>query len=716
MTGNTSHHRQMPAGRTTTARLLRLVPSLAGAGNGPGSGSGSRSPFGPGRRFRSLPGWRSIRGRVAVVLAVPTCLLLSLTGLGVADRAADWAAARDTVDQVGLLVQAQDLVRELQRERGLTNGLLGGAGKYRDDVDAQRVRTDDVLAEVEAVLHEQSSDHTTAATTALEDALTPLDSLGTTRDEVDAGSADRARTLAFYTTAVTALIDGGSAHTPAGDRRVTDGIQALQALARATEAVALERGSLNGVFAAGRFRTGEYLDFTEIRATRVAALDQYAELATPGQEAALDAAFDTAAARRATAYEKRAEGGAWGSPRSSEAESGGGSALSVDPSAWWNTMTTLVDDLHGAQRKVGDDVRAHAADAGSTATRQLGGFLALGALILAVATALAVLAARSITRPLSALADQADAVARNRLPAAVRRIQEAGPDDADEPVAPRTKEDAEVPGSAREITRLAAALRNVERTAVGLAGEQAVLRRNTTESLASLGRRNQALLGRQLGLITTLESQELDPDALAELFELDHLATRMRRNAESLLVLAGAENPPRSWPGTVTMSEVVQSAVAEVEQYQRVEVPDLEQSRVRGHAVAELSHLLAELVENALVFSPPTRPVEIYGWRDAGEYCLAIVDHGIGMSDEQLARANARLSGRESFLITPAGAAARAGGTLGHYVVGRLAARLGAHVELRRSQGPGTTAYVALPTAIVQRPDQQPAASAPAPG
>ncbi|OAH13483.1 sensory histidine kinase CreC [Streptomyces jeddahensis] len=707
----------MPAGRTTTARLLRLVPSLAGAEGGPGPGtvpgnpSGTRSGPGtvPGRRFRQLPGWRSIRGRVAIVLAVPTCLLLSLTGLGVADRAADWSAARDTVDQVGLLVRAQDLVRELQRERGLTNGLLGGAGKYRDDVDAQRVRTDDVLADVEAVLHEQSSDHPTAATTALDDALTPLDGLATTRDEVDAGSADRARTLRFYTTAVTALIDAESAHMPAGDRRITDGLQALQALARATEAVALERGSLNGVFAAGRFRTREYLDFTEIRAARVAALDQYAELATPDQQAALDAAFDTAAARRATAYEKQAEGGA------------AGSALSVDASAWWSTMTALVDDLHGVQRQVGEDVRAHAADEGSTATHQLAGFLALGALILAVATALAVLAARSITRPLSALADQADAVARNRLPAAVRRIQEAGPDDIralDEPVAPETKKDAEaVPGSAREITRLAAALRNVERTAVGLAGEQAVLRRNTTESLASLGRRNQALLGRQLGLITTLESQELDPDALAELFELDHLATRMRRNAESLLVLAGAETPPRSWPGTVTMTEVVQSAVAEVEQYQRVQVPDLEQSRVRGHAVAELAHLLAELVENALVFSPPAQPVEIYGWRDAGEYCLAIVDHGIGMSDEQLARANARLSGRESFLITPAGAAAgRAGGTLGHYVVGRLAARLGAHVELRRSQGPGTTAYVALPTAIVQRPDHQPATSTPTPG
>ncbi|NGO15498.1 sensor histidine kinase, partial [Streptomyces sp. HC44] len=262
----------------------------------------------------------------------------------------------------------------------------------------------------------------------------------------------------------------------------------------------------------------------------------------------------------------------------------------------------------------------------------------------------------------------------------------------------------QLPGTAREITRLAAALRNVENTAVGLAAEQAVLRRNSTESLASLGRRNQALLRRQLGLITTLESQELDPDALAELFELDHLATRMRRNAESLLVLAGEEAPARSWPGMVTVAEVVQSAVAEVEQYRRVAAVDVEACRIRGHAVAELSHLLAELVENALMFSPPGQPVEIYGWRDGAEYCMAVVDRGIGMTLERMAEANALLSGSGSFLTAPTR-------FLGHHVVGALASRLGAHVELRPTAGSGVTAYVALPAALVQEPSSTAAVS-----
>ena len=620
---------------------------------------------------------------MAIVLAVPTCLLLALIGLGVADRAADWSAARETEAHVGVLLRVQDVVQQVQRERGLTNGLLGGAEEYRDDVREQRDRTDTARGKLRAALDEEGGDLPAAAVSALRAAEVPLAALASTRTAVDAGSADRTATLNTYTKAVTALIDAESAGAPDGDRRIAEGVQALQALARATEAVALERGSLNGVFAAGRFRSGEYLDFTEIRATRVAALGQFRQLADQEEESGLGKAFGTAAARRVTGYERQAEAGA------------DGSALSVAPARWWADMTTLVDDLHGVQKQVGDDVRGRAEDTGDAATRQLGGYLALGALILAVATALALFSARSITRPLGALADEADAVAGTRLPDAVRRIQEADPDT---PLRDDDLREPRLPGSAREITRLAAALRNVEHTAVGLAAEQAVLRRNSTESLASLGRRNQALLKRQLGLITTLESQELDPDALAELFELDHLATRMRRNAESLLVLAGEESPARTWRGSVPVAEVVQSAVSEVEQYRRVAVHDIQPCHVRGHSVAELSHLLAELVENALMFSPPRQPVEIYGWRDGGEYCLAVLDRGIGMTGERMAQANALLAGSGGPLLT---APTR---FLGHHVVGALAARLGVHVELRPTQGSGVTAYVAVPSKLVQEP------------
>ncbi|MET7619096.1 nitrate- and nitrite sensing domain-containing protein [Streptomyces sp. NPDC005408] len=633
-----------------------------------------------------LPGWGTIRGRVAIVLAVPTCLLLVVTGLGVADRASGWSAARETASRVELVLKAQGLVRELQRERGLTNGLLGGAAEYRDDVEAQRVRTDTARTGFELLLGEDGPEVDTGGD--LRDALGPVSAVAAVRRQVDGRTAQRSPTLAAYTKAIDGLIGASAAEPARGDRALADGMGALQALSRATEAIALERGFLNGVFAARRFKKDEFLDFTEVRADRQAFLRQYAELATPAQQSALDAAFATGDARRATGYEKQAEAGA------------DGRRLAVDPGSWWTSMTALVDRLHDVQRQIGAEVRARADRIGDGATGQLGGFIGLGVLILAVATALAVLSARSITRPLVALADEADLVARAGLPAAVARIQKA---EAGDELA--VESSRRVPDSAREFTRLASALHNVEHTAIGLATEQAVLRRNSSESLASLGRRNQALLARQLGLITALESQEIDPDALGDLFELDHLATRMRRNAESLLVLAGEELPPRTWSGLVKAAEVVQSAIAEVEQYQRVAVVDVQEGRIRGRAVAELSHLLAELIENALIFSPPSRPVEIYGWRDGGEYCLAVVDRGSGMSAEELARSNARLAGRESFLVAPTR-------YLGHYVVGTLAARLGAQVELRPTQGGqggacGVTAYVALPTALVDVPQTQ---------
>ncbi|UQA90915.1 sensor histidine kinase [Streptomyces halobius] len=635
----------------------------------------------------TLPGWRTIRGRVAIVLAVPTCLLLIVTGLGVADRAADWSAARETAGRVELILKAQDLVRQLQRERGLTNGLLAGATEYRDDVTAQRARTDTTRTGFDALLRADGAKTDTAD--ALKDALVPVVELAIERRKVDAGTAKRVPTLNAYTKAIEGLIAASAAEPAGGDRALADAMGALQALSHATEAVALERGSLNGVFAEGRFKGTEFLDFTEVRADRLAFLRQYAELATPAQQSALDTAFATDDAKRVSRYEKQAEDGA------------GGRRLAVDPRDWWSSMTALVDQLHGVQRDIGSGVRQRADRIGDDATGQLGGFIGLGVLILAVATALAVLSSRSISRPLAALADEADAVARTGLPAAVGRIQRA---DAGDDLVPGPGPSRRIPGSAREVTRLATALHNVEDTAIGLATEQAVLRRNSSESLASLGRRNQALLSRQLGLITTLESQEIDPDALGELFELDHLATRMRRNAESLLVLAGEELAPRTWPGLVAVAEVVQSAIAEVEQYQRVAVVDIQDGRIRGLAVAEISHLLAELIENALVFSPPSRPVEIYGWRDGGEYCLAVVDRGSGMTVEELARSNARLAGREPFLVAPTR-------YLGHYVVGTLATRLGAQVELCPTQGQdgtcGVTAYIALPATLVHVPETE---------
>ncbi|MER6358194.1 nitrate- and nitrite sensing domain-containing protein [Streptomyces sp. NPDC001634] len=636
-----------------------------------------------------MPGWRSIRGRVAVVITVPICLLLAVAGLAVDGRAEALGDARTTRAEVGLSLRVQALVHQLQRERGLTNGLLGGEKAFRPTLDATRRRVDTALrgmrsrdSAVEGVIRRH------------------LGRLTGIRAAADRGTADRSATLTFYTTAVDALnaVDPVAETATRADHQLSDGLAALRELAAAKESVALERGLLNGVFAEGAFHGREYLTFTEVRATRVAALARFRQVATATQRAALEHAFGTEDAKRATAYENQADGAAEGS------------ALHADAGTWWNAMTVLVDDLYAVQQSVGDDVRDRADRLSHDAETGLTAYLVAGTLVAALVAALAAFASRSLTRPLGALAEAAHDVARHRLPATVARIQQSPQEDvevllaADGPDNP----DARQLGGTAEIAEVAASLHQVEKTALHLAAQQAGLRRNTTESLANLGRRNQNLVRRQLGLITRLERQELDPDALAELFELDHLATRMRRNAESLLVLAG-QNPPRPTAAPAGGLEVVQAAVAEVEQYRRVLIAAVEPVRVRGHAVADVAHLLAELIENGLTFSPPTEPVEVHGWYDSEDdtYCFAVVDHGVGMSEADKERAHGRFSGSgEEALL---GAPTR---FLGHLVVGRLAHRLGegTQVHLFDTAGGGLSALLALPGRLLA-PAEDPSAS-----
>lgn len=644
-----------------------------------------------------------------MVITVPICLLLVVAGLSMYDRAEALGDARTTRAEVGLSLRVQALVHQLQRERGLTNGLLGGEESFRTPLTATRKRVDTALRGMrhEPAVAEVIQRHLRRLTAirAAADKDTPVDkdtsvdkgtptdrdTVGTTdRDTVGTDTADRTATLAFYTTAVNALnaVDPVTETATRADRQLRDGLAALRELAAAKESVALERGLLNGVFAEGAFHGGEYLTFTEVRATRVAALTRFRQVATAPERAALKNAFGTKDAQRATAYETQAEGAA------------DGSALSADASTWWDAMTVLVDDLYAVQQSVGDDVRDRADRLSHDAELGLVAYLVAGTLMAALVAGLAAFASRSLTRPLGALAAAAHDVARHRLPATVARIQQS-PQDQGEVLLPTEAPDApdaseaRLLGGAAEIAEVAASLRQVEHTALHLAAQQAGLRRNTTESLANLGRRNQNLVRRQLSLITRLERQELDPDALAELFELDHLATRMRRNAESLLVLAG-QNPPRPTAPPADGLEVVQSAVAEVEQYRRVLIAAVEPVRVRGHAVADVAHLLAELVENGLNFSPPTEPVEVHGWHDTEDdtYCFAVVDHGIGMSEADKERARARLaeSGEEALLA----ATTR---FLGHLVVGRLVHRLGegAQVQLFDTPGGGLSALLVLP-------------------
>jgi signal transduction histidine kinase len=299
-----------------------------------------------------------------------------------------------------------------------------------------------------------------------------------------------------------------------------------------------------------------------------------------------------------------------------------------------------------------------------------------------------------MVRPLRSLTRQAREVARERLPRVLEEVlsRPLGEDvtvPEVPPVVVRTHD---------EVRDVADALTSVQLAAVDLAVEQAVLRRNIADSFVNLGRRNQNLLSRQLDFITHLERDEADPGTLASLFELDHLATRMRRNAESLLVLAGVE-PPRTWAAPIPVVDVVRAALGEVEGYERVVVEHLEAALVAGAAASDLAHLLAELVENALAFSHRDQRVTIVGQRRVEGYVMAIVDTGVGMPPGEVARANRRLAGEESFTVAPSS-------YLGHYVAGHLATRHGVDIRLAAAEGQGATVTLTLPPELLA--DQPP--------
>ena len=241
--------------------------------------------------------------------------------------------------------------------------------------------------------------------------------------------------------------------------------------------------------------------------------------------------------------------------------------------------------------------------------------------------------------------------------------------------------------------RVAASQRGAYEQAMAAEAAEAALRNGFRQILASLGRRNQSLLHRQLRIIDTLEQQASSPAALAELFTLDHLTTRMRRHAESLTVLSGAA-PGRSWSGPVPIIDVMRAAAAEVEDYTRVTVISDAEEAVAAVAVTDMIHLLAELIENATLFSPSSTRVEIRAERVANGFAVEVTDRGLGIPADQLHELNAQLA-------EPLDVGLADADRLGLFVAGRLAARHGVHVSLAPSPYLGIKAVVVLPDAIV---------------
>jgi signal transduction histidine kinase len=316
--------------------------------------------------------------------------------------------------------------------------------------------------------------------------------------------------------------------------------------------------------------------------------------------------------------------------------------------------------------------------------------LLIGTLIAAILlTALiGAIVARLISRPIIAMTDRATHVANVSLPNTISAMNTLAPGDSP----PELVEFPVV--SNNELGQLAQAFNAVQSTAVDLAAKQVLINRNYGENLITIGRRNQGLVFRTLSLITELEQNERDPEMLENLFRLDHLTTRMRRQAESLLVLAG-DQPSSTSGAPVDIADVVRGALSEVDEYHRVDQSDMDAVTIRGRNVHSIVHLFAELIENAISYSPPSARVTLLGRLIPKGYHVAIIDRGIGMSAEDLAHANDRLEEVQSYDLTPVR-------VLGHQVVARLSKRLNIQVKLHDNlPAPGITASVLLPLEVL---------------
>ncbi|MDX5566226.1 nitrate- and nitrite sensing domain-containing protein [Streptomyces sp. ID05-04B] len=377
---------------------------------------------------------------------------------------------------------------------------------------------------------------------------------------------------------------------------------------------------------------------------------------------------------------------ATGKPAADLAEQG------ITPESFFATSTLGFDAYRSVEVYLTDAALASAQD---VADQARGDAMTNAALVLAAVLAAFLLAtwvARTMVTGMRRLSASAIEISGQRLPALIDQLSQTDPGKVDTRVTPIAIDTTD------EIGEVARAFDHVHREAVRLAAEQALLRGNINAIFTNLSRRSQSLIERQLAMITSLEDNETDPDQLENLFKLDHLATRVRRNGENLLVLGG-ERPAQQWDRPLPLVDIIRAASSEVEQYERIRFAGLPEAQVQGQAVTDLVHLLAELLENATAFSSPHSLVQVTGSRlPDGRIMVEIHDEGIGLEPDDFAVINHKLANPPTVDVDIAQ-------HMGLFVVGRLAERHGIRVQLRPSaEKSGTTCLVMLPHTVAQRP------------
>ena len=546
-------------------------------------------------------------------------------------------------------------------EYGLSE--LGRLAEQRTTIDNAAIVAGELAVEPGIELHEEEGEEELEEAT--EEGHGPL---------VTPGAA-----LEQYTDTVSDLLDiNGEIAPRSNDELLLKGVAASVALSRAKDFTDAQRSLLQNVYAADHFEGAEHAKLSALVAAEVIYTAQFDANATEAQHEFREETVAGPEVERVEELVDRA------------LERGGATAtkLGVDPQRWFDAMSVKLDRMRTVEERLSADVIAASTAVKQGADRRAWLYSLLLAAALVLAVALALITARSLIRPLRRLETAAEETATQRLPGVVQRLQ--GGEQVD--LAAESAPPIEV-RSRDEIGHLAEAFNSVHRVAVRVAGREAALRRSVGDMFLNLARRSQSLIERQLEVIDELEGSGSEAEVRAGLGELDHLATRMRRNAENLIILSGSE-PTRRWRGPIDLTEVVQASIGEVKEHTRVELLPLDQVQLAGHAAADVMHLLAELIENAVTFSAPGTKALVAGQPLPAGYLLEIEDQGLGMTDEQLVKVNERLA-------RPPDVDFALAKMLGFFVVTQLASKHGIKVQLRHSWYGGITALVLLPRQLL---------------
>ncbi|MFC4532361.1 nitrate- and nitrite sensing domain-containing protein [Sphaerisporangium dianthi] len=623
---------------------------------------------------------RHHNSRVQLKVTVLLVSLIALWGFSA------WVTSREGLNLLGVstlntaVAQPSERLRaELQNERRLTVQLLAdpSSGRRRAAVRAQWAKSEATAAEFlrTATANDTRRAAGDALNTRVTEASQKLRKLPLLRKQVDAGQVNRIGASATITDVIDSLYRVYDSMATVDDTTLAKETRTFIQMGRARELLAQEDVLATGALATGGFSRSEVTQFTQIVGAQRFLLTSTAAELPPTDRAA---------------FERLARGDRFLNLRHMEDQLTAGfqpESLPVDAESWASATGAILSDLDKVIRDGGDALveRATPLAIGVVVRLILAGGLGLLAVIASIV--LSITTARALVRRLEELRAAALELAAQRLPSVVERLGRG--DDVDVK--------AEAPPLAvgnDAIGQVGQALNIVQETAIRVAVEQAELRRGYRGILLSLARRTQSLVHRQLTILDAMEKRETEPGELADLFRVDHLATRMRRNAENLIVLSGA-SPGRAWRRSVPMVDVVRGALAEVEDYTQVTLMPMGEAQLAGRAIGDVIHLLAELIENAVSFSPPYALVQVSGQEVARGYVVEIEDRGLGMPPDELAAANERIADPPEFKLS---------GTprLGLYVVSRLASRHRIQVTLKASPYGGTTVVVLIPRDLIE--------------